>query len=564
MTRDPAEPTVAHVEPAEASAAQEERFSLLKRRPGSEIFTKFADVKSSRMSWTAERRKLLQKMWERGDKPPAIAAALGCKVGAVNVARARFGLKPRRMVSGRPKEPDEPSHKIERIAVRTSRLMEFCREKELVAQTGHEAYLWPLVTIKELIDNAIDACEEAGVAPVIKVTIEEPKDGRGYRHDAGPIKIVIEDNGPGIPSETIAGIIDYNIRVSSREAYISPTRGRQGNALKTILAMGFVLGDGKTNETWIESRGVKHRVEFSVNQIKQEPIVHDRQTRSKVTTGTRVTVWWPFNVGSRVHPDEILKRINQFIWVNPHLLLSFTFNGKERLASKKATNLAWTKYRAFEATSAHWYTPEQFERYASALIANDEKITVREFCAQFRGMSSTERQRQVLAEVGASHMRLKRFFGSETEVNHQRMKKLGDLLAKCTRPVRPELLGVIGEDHLRAMCIEFDGEPKSFKYFASFNYLAGGRVPYSVEIATCLFKDWVHGKNKNMNRMLVTGVNFSATLENPFNTFRGMEGLDSMLTELRAGEYAPVIVFVHYCCPHIEYLDRGKSRIGLD
>jgi hypothetical protein len=80
--------------------------------------------------------------------------------------------------------------------------------------------------------------------------------------------------------------------------------------------------------------------------------------------------------------------------------LSFTFNGKERLASKKATNPAWTKYRAYEATSAHWYTPEQFERYAGALIANDEKITVREFCAQFRGMSSTERQRQVLAESG--------------------------------------------------------------------------------------------------------------------------------------------------------------------
>jgi hypothetical protein len=140
MTRDPAEPTVAHVEPAEASAAQEERFSLLKRRPGSEIFTKFADVKSSRMSWTAERRKLLQKMWERGDKPPAIAAALGCKVGAVNVARARFGLRPRRIVSGRPKqEPDEPAHKIERVALTTSRLMEFCTQNELVSSD------WPRV-----------------------------------------------------------------------------------------------------------------------------------------------------------------------------------------------------------------------------------------------------------------------------------------------------------------------------------------------------------------------------------------------------------------------------------
>jgi DNA topoisomerase VI subunit B len=49
--------------------------------------------------------------------------------------------------------------------------------------------------------------------------------------------IVIEDNGPGIPAKTIDGVLDYSIRVSSREAYVSPTRGAQGNALKTILPM---------------------------------------------------------------------------------------------------------------------------------------------------------------------------------------------------------------------------------------------------------------------------------------------------------------------------------------
>ena len=64
--------------------------------------------------------------------------------------------------------------------------------------------------------------------------------------------------------------------------------------------------------------------------------------------------------------------------------------------------------------------------------------------------------------------------------------------------------------------------------------------------------------------MLITGVNFSATLENPFETFRNMEGLSDILADLRAGQYAPVIVCVHYASPHIEYLDRGKSRIGLE
>ena len=518
----------------------------------------------SRTGWTAERRKLLKEMWDRGEKAPAIAAALGCKVGAVNVARARFGLKPRRLVSGRPPpEPDEPAHKIDRVAFFTSRLMEFCTEKELVAQTGHESYEWPLVVVKELVDNSIDACEEAGVAPVITVAIWSDQGGK---------RIVIEDNGPGIPPGTVAGIIDYNVRASSKEAIISPTRGRQGNALKTILPMAYVLGGKGKGETWIEARGVRHRILFSVNQIRQEPIVQDIRTPSQVTTGTRVTVFWPKDAG--IDAAEIADLLTQFVWCNPHLTLVLAKNGKTLLLHH-ATNPDWAKYRSCDATSAHWYTLEQFERYAGALIEHDREIrikhpkstrrkfTLREFIAQFRGMSAHEKQKLISRELGALHMSLYRFFGSESEVNHQRMEKLLRLLQKHTRPVRPELLGIIGEEHLRSLCKSAGGEPQSFKYFLSAGHDAKG-VPYVVEIATCPFKRWVDGKQENRTRQLITGVNFSATLDNPFQSFKGMEGMEAILTELRAGPYAPVIVCVHYACPHIEYLDRGKSRIGLE
>ena len=235
----------------------EQGFSKLKSGPEPEILTKFGNVKS-RISWTAERQQLLREMWDRGDKPAVIAEALGCKVGTVNVARARFKLTPRRVVSGRPKEPDEPAHRIERVAFTTSRLMEFCTEKELVAQTGHQSYEWPRVIAKELTDNSINACEEAGVAPSFKVTITTGH-AKSRRRAAKPTRIIFEDNGPGIPPETIAGIIDYNVRVSSREAYISPMRGRQGNALKSILPMAYVLGGEGKGETWIEAHGLKHR-----------------------------------------------------------------------------------------------------------------------------------------------------------------------------------------------------------------------------------------------------------------------------------------------------------------
>jgi hypothetical protein len=545
---------------AAAPSSEDSEFSKLKRPPRSEVFTKFDDVKS-RISWTAERRQQLQEMWDRGYSAPAIAAVFGCKVGAINVARARFGLTPRRIVSGRPKTLDEPAHKIERVAFTTSRLMEFASKKELIAQTGHEAYRWPEVIIKELVDNGIDACEEFETAPVIKIAIIN---GKGK-----PTRIVIEDNGPGIPAETIAGIINYNVRISSREALISPTRGRQGNALKTILPMAYVLGTEHKGETWVEARGIKHRILFTVDQIKQEPVVDNIQSPSEITTVTRITVFWP----SEIKPDDIKDLVAEFIWVNPHLTLMFGVDGKTCL-DHPASNPNWTKYRACDATSAHWYTIDQIERYAGALIARDQeqraqhpasrqKIMVRDFIAQFRGMSATDKQKQILREIDAPYMSLHRFFGSKTKVNHERMERLLRLLQTHTRPVRSELLGVIGEGHLRRMIEQAGGEPKSFKYIASPGHHKDG-VPYLVEIATCPFKRWVEGKQTTPGRLLVTGVNFSATLENPFSTFRGLEGMDELLTELRAGPYAPVIVCVHYACPHVEYLDRGKSRIGLE
>ena len=132
--------------------------------------------------------------------------------------------------------------RLNRQVFRTSRLLEFCSQKELVLQTGHPVEQWPLVILKELMDNALDACEEAGVAPDIKI---EVRDG----------SITITDNGPGILSSTVKSLLDFGVRVSSREAYVSPTRGAQGNALKTLVAMPFAL-DGTLGETLIAARGV--------------------------------------------------------------------------------------------------------------------------------------------------------------------------------------------------------------------------------------------------------------------------------------------------------------------
>ena len=76
------------------------------------------------------------------------------------------------------------------------------------------------------------------------------------------------DNGPGMPPETVADILDFSSRVSSREAYVAPDRGAQGNALKTILAMPFVL-DGAAGHVEICARGLRHRIAFTVDALRR-------------------------------------------------------------------------------------------------------------------------------------------------------------------------------------------------------------------------------------------------------------------------------------------------------
>jgi hypothetical protein len=100
------------------------------------------------------------------------------------------------------------------------------------------------------------------------------------------------DSGPGIAPETVADITDYTSRTSSREAYVSPTRGAQCNALKPILAMPAALNNGD-GTVIIESKGIAHTIRFIVDRIRREPLIEHTQAESSLTIGTKITVAWP-------------------------------------------------------------------------------------------------------------------------------------------------------------------------------------------------------------------------------------------------------------------------------
>ena len=169
-----------------------------------------------------------------------------------------------------------------RTTFRHSRLLDLFSERELITQMGHSPSLWPLAALKELIDNGLDACEDAGIAPEITVQVDGDR-------------ITVQDNGPGIPPTTVEGMCDFTVRTSSRAGYVSPTRGQQGNALQTLTAVPYVLGGEKPIEraVEIEACGVRHVIAVRVDHVEGKPVISHEQHPSNVKSGTLIRLAWP-------------------------------------------------------------------------------------------------------------------------------------------------------------------------------------------------------------------------------------------------------------------------------
>jgi DNA topoisomerase VI subunit B len=170
------------------------------------------------------------------------------------------------------------AHTLHRTTFETSRLLEYFSPKELSMQLGAEPPRWGLVLLKELIDNALDACETAGTAPHIRIRLS-------------PDGFIVEDNGPGIPASTVERSLDYRVRVTDKAYYISPSRGQLGDALKCLWAAPYVLNPESPGTVEVTSRGVTHHIAVALDPIAQAPkITHTVTPTPFVKIGTKAQV----------------------------------------------------------------------------------------------------------------------------------------------------------------------------------------------------------------------------------------------------------------------------------
>ncbi|MCP4630467.1 MAG: DNA topoisomerase VI subunit B, partial [bacterium] len=140
-----------------------------------------------------------------------------------------------------------------------------------------------LTAIKEAVDNALDACEEADILPNIIVEVVDLGSDR-YR-------IAIEDNGPGIVKRQIPNIFG-KLLYGSKFHRLKMSRGQQGIGISAAGMYGM-LTTGKPIEiiSRIGKSRPAHHFKLQIDTKKNKPeIIEDIEVEWDVEHGTRVAI----------------------------------------------------------------------------------------------------------------------------------------------------------------------------------------------------------------------------------------------------------------------------------
>ena len=185
-----------------------------------------------------------------------------------------------------------------------------------------------LTTVKEAVDNSLDACEEGGILPEIAVEIEQTGEKT--------FKISIEDNGPGIV-DTQIGKIFGKLLYGSKFHKLSQSRGQQGIGTSAAGMYGQ-LTTGKPIHVFSRTGKKKPAHEFvlSIDTARNKPEIHSaEEVEWDKDHGTRVSIEMEarYQKGAR-SVDMYLK---QTAIANPHLTLHFTDPSGEKITYARNT-----------------------------------------------------------------------------------------------------------------------------------------------------------------------------------------------------------------------------------
>ncbi len=187
-----------------------------------------------------------------------------------------------------------------------------------------------LTSVKEAVDNSLDACEEAGILPDLFIKIEnKSKDS---------ITLIVEDNGPGIVKEQIPRVF-AKLLYGSRFHSVKQSRGQQGIGISAaVLYSQLTSGTPAKIVSKIDKDAPAHYFELLINTQTNEPeILEDKVIEWDRLRGTRIELEMEASYvkGRRQSVYEYLK---DTAIVNPHARITLFEPDSNQFVFERATD----------------------------------------------------------------------------------------------------------------------------------------------------------------------------------------------------------------------------------
>lgn len=208
-----------------------------------------------------------------------------------------------------------------------------------------------LTTLKEALDNSLDACEDSGILPEIHLKVE--KLGAGTLKNTDQILIRVEDNGPGIDPENVAMVFGEYL-ASSKFGRGRCSRGQQGIGISAATTWAMqTTASGARVVTKKKSAKKAFTCVVDMDLKNNKGILRDKQTVDwDRPQGTAVE----FKLDGRIQLNGeggLLNYIRGTVLLNPHMTLHYDITDVPAATIERVTTVP---PEVPEATEPHPHT----------------------------------------------------------------------------------------------------------------------------------------------------------------------------------------------------------------
>ncbi|MBI2651485.1 DNA topoisomerase VI subunit B [Candidatus Woesearchaeota archaeon] len=185
-----------------------------------------------------------------------------------------------------------------------------------------------LTSIKEAVDNSLDACEEANILPEISVEVIDMQNNR--------FKVIVEDNGPGIVKKQIPNVF-AKLLYGSKFFKLSQSRGQQGIGISaSVLYAQLTTGKPVRITSRIGKNHPAYYYELHIDTQNNKPeIIKEEVVEWSKEHGTRIEMDLE---GSYQKGDQSVDQyLKQTAIVNPHITIIYTNPKAEQIIFPRAS-----------------------------------------------------------------------------------------------------------------------------------------------------------------------------------------------------------------------------------